>query len=99
MEGISNVRLRAPLYFNDLLLLQCFVYYFAFCRAKSRQARERGSAAVIVRFYSVMVRLDAREEAKAAAAPKTAVICPYCGASTIPDERGCCEWCGGAINA
>ena len=47
----------------------------------------------------LQVRLDAREEAKAAAAPKTAVICPYCGASTIPDDRGCCEWCGGAINA
>ena len=45
----------------------------------------------------LQARLDAREEAKAAAAPKTAVICPYCGASTMPDERGCCEWCGGAI--
>ena len=26
-----------------------------------------------------------------------AVTCPKCGASTIPDAFGCCEYCGGAI--
>jgi len=31
-------------------------------------------------------------------APKTAVKCPYCGASTVPDENGCCEYCGSALN-
>ena len=31
-------------------------------------------------------------------APKTAVKCPYCGATTIPDENGCCEYCGSALN-
>lgn len=25
------------------------------------------------------------------------VICPYCGASTTPDDNGCCEYCGSAI--
>ena len=35
--------------------------------------------------------------AKAAAAPKTARTCPHCGASTIPDANGCCEYCGGAL--
>lgn len=34
----------------------------------------------------------------AANAPRTAVICPFCGASTIPDMNGCCEFCGGAIH-
>lgn len=33
----------------------------------------------------------------AANAPKTAVNCPFCGATTIPDENGRCEWCGGAV--
>ena len=33
----------------------------------------------------------------AAAAPKTAVTCPHCGASTIPDENGRCEYCGGSV--
>ncbi len=29
--------------------------------------------------------------------PKKAVRCPYCGATTVPNEKGCCEYCGGAI--
>ena len=43
------------------------------------------------------MRQGVREEIAAAAAPKTAVTCPYCGATTIPDENGCCEYCGGAV--
>lgn len=45
------------------------------------------------------VREQVREEAAAAAAPKAAVTCPYCGATTTPDSSGCCEYCGGAVNA
>ena len=44
------------------------------------------------------VRQTVRENVAAAAAPKMAVTCPYCGATTTPDEKGCCEFCGGAIN-
>ena len=44
------------------------------------------------------VRSEARAEAKAAAAPKAAVTCPYCGATTTPDTNGCCEYCGGSLN-
>lgn len=43
-------------------------------------------------------RKQVREEVKAATAPKTAVTCPYCGATTIADANGCCEFCGSAIN-
>lgn len=42
-------------------------------------------------------RDQAREEARAAAAPKTSVTCPHCGATTMPDAAGCCEYCGGAL--
>ena len=43
---------------------------------------------------------SAREEARHEAAhPKKAVICPCCGATTIPDAAGCCEYCGGATGA
>jgi len=42
-------------------------------------------------------RRAARSEAQAAAAPKVAKICPACGASTIPDANGCCEYCGCAM--
>ena len=38
-----------------------------------------------------------REEALAANAPKAAMNCPFCGATTTPDANGCCEYCGGAI--
>ena len=31
-------------------------------------------------------------------APIMAVICPRCGATTLPNEHGCCEYCGGAVN-
>lgn len=46
----------------------------------------------------LQVRQQVRDEAAAAAAPKTAVTCPYCGATTTPDASGCCEYCGGAVN-
>ena len=34
----------------------------------------------------------------AANAPQTAVLCPHCGATTLPDKNGCCEYCGGALD-
>ncbi|MBO4913935.1 MAG: hypothetical protein J5449_01900, partial [Oscillospiraceae bacterium] len=43
-----------------------------------------------------------REEAQVpppAAAPKTPVKCPYCGATTVPDGKGCCEYCGSRIRS
>ena len=43
-------------------------------------------------------RRQAREEARQAAAPKQAVTCPWCGATTTPDASGCCEYCGGSVN-
>ena len=43
------------------------------------------------------VRQDVRDNIAAANAPKTAQICPLCGASTIPDAQGRCEYCDGAM--
>ena len=60
-----------------------------------RQYEEMGCE---IRDALLQVRQQAREEAAAAAAPKAAVTCPYCGATTTPDASGCCEFCGGAIN-
>ena len=51
-----------------------------------------------IRDALLQVRQQAREEAAVAAAPKAAVTCPYCGATTTPDASGCCEFCGGAVN-
>ncbi len=44
------------------------------------------------------IRKDVRKKAEQAAAPKIAVTCPCCGATTMPDANGCCEYCGGAVN-
>ena len=43
-------------------------------------------------------RTQIRKEAAAASAPKMAVTCPFCGATTTPDASGCCEYCGGSVN-
>ena len=60
-----------------------------------RQYEEMGHE---IRDALLQVRQQARNEAVAAAAPKAAVTCPYCGATTTLDASGCCEFCGGAVN-
>ena len=60
-----------------------------------RQYEEMGQE---IRDALLRVREQVRNEAAAAAAPKTAVTCPFCGATTTPDASGCCEFCGGAVS-
>ncbi len=60
-----------------------------------RRYREMGEEA---KELLMGARQQVRDEAAAAAAPKSAVTCPYCGATTTPDASGCCEYCGGAVN-
>ncbi len=42
-------------------------------------------------------RQTARDESEAKKIPKTAVTCPHCGATTLPDQHGRCEFCGGSV--
>lgn len=42
------------------------------------------------------IRTEARSAVEEAAKPKVAVTCKCCGATTIPDASGRCEFCGGA---
>lgn len=44
------------------------------------------------------IRAQVRQEIDQAAAPKAAVTCPWCGATTTADASGCCEYCGGSLN-
>lgn len=44
------------------------------------------------------MRDAAMAEKQESARPRQRVICPHCGASTMPDENGSCEYCMGAIN-
>ncbi len=41
--------------------------------------------------------LQVRQDVRDSAAPKTAVTCPGCGASTVGDANGRCEYCGCAL--
>ena len=51
-----------------------------------------------IRQMLTQVRKDVRERIEQAAAPKAAITCPYCCATTTPDASGRCEYCGGALN-
>jgi len=55
-------------------------------READRQSREIKTALTQV-----------RQEVRREAAPKAAVTCPHCGATTMPDASGCCEYCGGSV--
>ena len=41
--------------------------------------------------------LQVRQDVRDSAAPKTAKRCPACGASTVGDANGRCEYCGSAL--
>ncbi len=43
--------------------------------------------------------LQLRQVERDSAAPKVAKRCPACGASTVGDANGCCEYCGSALPA
>ncbi len=61
-----------------------------------RRYKEMGEE---IRAALLDIRKEVREQVAAEAAPKTAVTCPYCGATTTPDASGCCEFCGGAVSS
>ncbi len=50
-----------------------------------------------IRAHLLNVRQGYREDMEAAANMQ-AVVCPWCGATTMPDANGCCEYCGGAVS-
>ncbi|HHX59667.1 MAG TPA: DUF4428 domain-containing protein [Epulopiscium sp.] len=59
-------------------------------REMERQSKE-------IKETLTQVRQEVRESVVAASAAKTAQTCSFCGATTTPDPRGCCEFCGGAV--
>ena len=61
-----------------------------------RRYKEMGEE---IKAILLQARTQVREQVAASVAPKTAVNCPYCGATTTPDASGCCEFCGGALNS
>ncbi len=84
MTGAWNVRRAGVGVMNNLRLND--YYEFQKMGAEIKETLDR-------------MRTEVREEIATSSKPKTAVVCPYCGATTIHDENGCCEYCGSAIKA
>ena len=40
---------------------------------------------------------EIRDQIEQSRAPKISVVCPFCKATTTPDEQGRCEYCRGAV--
>lgn len=60
--------------------------------------REHEAVAEEIKAALTQLRQEERDSVAAANAPKTATTCPHCGATTMPDTQGRCEFCGGAMN-
>ncbi len=63
----------------------------------NREYKEYENMAKDIKNTLTRARQRARNDIRAAAAPKIAKLCPCCGATSIPDANGCCEYCGGAM--
>ena len=63
----------------------------------NREFMENFNMANEIRRILLGARQQSRNDAAAANKPRTAVCCPNCGATTIPDLSGCCEYCGGPV--
>ena len=64
---------------------------------KSPEYQTAERAANEIKRVLTQVQSSVRREASQAARPKTSIICPNCQATTLPDENGRCEYCGGAV--
>jgi len=64
---------------------------------RSNDYREAEALGQEIKRALTQVRQSVRANVAAASKPKVAQTCPLCGATTIPDAQGCCEYCGGAM--
>lgn len=87
-------------FYITILINQPYVSRIRF-KLNQNKIERRGSAEFISVENHAKEICDAltqvREGIREAKAPKTAMQCPHCMATTMPDENGRCEYCGGAI--
>ncbi len=65
--------------------------------SRSVEYRESQALGEEIKEALMQLRQSTRDSIEAANAPKSAQLCPHCGATTIPDASGRCEYCGGAV--
>lgn len=66
-------------------------------RRGSTEYREAEEQAKAIQKALTEVRESVRESVAAAKTSRKAQQCPSCGASVVPDENGCCTYCGGSL--
>ena len=88
-----TIHVNSP-YFNEITFK---VNDYRIEERNSVEYREAERQAQQIREALTQLRETVREQAAVAAAPKTAQTCPFCGATTVPDSQGRCEYCGGAM--
>lgn len=66
-------------------------------RSNHPRVREYEELGLEIKQVLTEARKTGRDAAAAAAAPKQALTCPWCGATTTPTANGCCEYCGGSL--
>jgi len=60
---------------------------------------EKVDPSMSVQYREAILMADEMKNAlQSTAKPKQPVKCPACGATTVPDAKGCCEYCGSALN-
>lgn len=88
-----TIHVNTP-YFDDI---EFQINNFRIEERGSVEFREAERQANEIREALTQLHQDIRANATAANAPKVAVVCSHCGATTLPDANGCCEYCGGAL--
>ena len=94
-DFFTTIHINSP-WFNEILI-----------KINDSRVEHRGSAeynemqsqANDIKTTLTQVRQEIRENITASNTPKMSKVCPLCGATTIPNASGCCEFCGGAINS
>ena len=102
-KSVSYVPPRYDVDYDFYVKIHVNSPYFSLIEFRLNGSRVDVRGSVEYREYEAQAReikealTAVRQEARATAAPKTARVCPYCGATTVPDAAGRCEFCGGAI--
>ena len=64
----------------------------------NEEYNEQLALASEIRDTLLELRRQGREEAAAQSRPPQTVTCPHCGAPTVPDAEGRCEYCGASLD-
>lgn len=92
-DFFTTIHVNSP-WFNEILIK---INESRIEQRGSSKYDEAKSQSDEIKTILTQVREETREKIQSSNAPKISRLCPLCGATTIPNSSGCCEFCGGAI--